>query len=352
MQWSAAAARVPDDAWTGLRLLGIDIGGTRSRARLWAGGQVAAESQAASASLPAAGLEGARAALDALLTDVHADQAEPLDAICVGSAGLSVPGTREFLHARLTPLAWPGRVVIVSDVMLILPAARYDAGVAVVCGTGSVAVGCLAGRVIQAGGWGYLLGDEGGGYWIVREALRVLLGRRDQDEPLGELAAVLLAATGCENLSSLHRRYYEKPHRPSDWARHAEPVLDSRDPAATVIAGRAADAVAALASAAVSELTEVPAIARGDGRPAREPAGRCGPGSPASLPVVLAGGLLGSAVYRDAAANAVALALPGADVSVLADVPVAGAVRLAGLAATARGSPAQGSQPRPAAREN
>ncbi len=304
-----AAPRATESS-AGLRLLGIDIGGTSSRARLWAGGRIAAESYAASASLPAAGPERAKDAIAALLADVHLDQADPLDAICAGSAGLSVPGARQFLDAQLAPWTRPGAVMIVSDVMLVLPAAGLDAGVAVICGTGSVAVGSLGDRTIQAGGWGYLLGDEGGGYWVVREALRTLLERRDQGWQAGELGAQLLAATHAGDVGTLHRRYYEQPHLPSDWARHARLVLDSEDPAAAAIVVRAAAAVATLAAAAMKGLD-----------------------APESLPVVLAGGLFGNAAFRRAAGSAVALALPEAKVSVLADEPVAGAVRLARLAA-------------------
>lgn len=112
---------------------------------------------------------------------------------------------------------------------------------------------------IDIGGWGYLLGDEGGGYWVVREALRVLLGRRDHDGPSGELGQDLLAATGCPDLAALHRMVYEQPHRPSGWARHANLVLDGADPAAAAIAARAADAVAALAAAPPRSLTRRPA---------------------------------------------------------------------------------------------
>ena len=180
---------------------------------------------------------------------------------------------------------------------------------AVICGTGSVAVGSLAGRTVQIGGWGYLLGDEGGGYWVVREALRVLLDRRDHDDPAGELGQDLLAATGCADLAALHRLVYEQPHRPSGWARHTNLVLDSADPAAAAIAALAADAVAALAAAAAEELDP-----------------------PASLPVVLAGGLLGNAAFQTAARNAITRTLPGTEVTVLADEPVAGAIRLARLA--------------------
>jgi len=309
-----------------LRLLGIDIGGTGSRARLWAGGRIAAQARGPSASLPAAGPEGARAALSGLLADVGADRAQPLDAICVGSAGLSVTGAAEFLREQLAPLARSGAVVIVSDVMLVLPAAGLDTGVAVICGTGSVAVGRFEDRTVQVGGWGYLLGDGGGGYWIVREALRVLLARRDQGRPVGDLGARLISATGSGDLATLHRRYYEQPHFPAAWARHATLVLDSPDPAAAVIAARAGQAAADLAWEAVSKLDP-----------------------PADLPVVLAGGLLGNAAFRRAACDAIALTLPAAAVTVLDDEPVAGAVRLARQAATRGASPAAARGVSPAA---
>ena len=310
---SAAADKAAfpgSESWSDLTLLGLDIGGTTSRAWLWAAGTVVAESRAPSASLPASGRDGARAALAELLAGVRADEAAPLDAIGVGSAGLSVPGAREFLREQLAPLTRSGALVIVADAMLVLPAAGLDAGVAVVCGTGSVAVGSLAGRSVQAGGWGYLLGDEGGGYWIVREAIRTLLSRRDNCQPAGELGARLLSATGAAGLPALHRLFYARPHRPGDWARHAGVVLDSPDIDAVAIASRAADAVAGLTESAIRKLD-----------------------APFNLPVVLAGGLLGNAAFRHLARNSVAQVRPGADVRVLTAEPVAGAVRLAALAA-------------------
>ena len=321
---------LPRDAGArdGFRLLGIDIGGTASRARLWVRGQLAAESQAASASLPAAGREAAAAALEALLAGVLAEQAEPLDAICVGSAGLSVPGARELLRGRLAPLTRSGAVVIVSDATLVLPAAGLGAGVAVICGTGSVAVGTSGDRTVQVGGWGYLLGDAGSGYWVVREAMRVLLSRRDHGQPPGELGQLLLAATGTDDLAMLHRRYYEQPHVPGAWARYAGLVLDSGDRAAAEISARAARAVAELAGSAAAELEYA-----GEHAASGEHAVSGERGQPSRLPVVLAGGLFRNQAFRHAARNAVAQALLGINVRVLDDEPVAGAVRLAGLAA-------------------
>ena len=299
-----------DQETVGLRLVGIDIGGTKSRARLCADGQTAVETSSSSASLPAAGPEGARTALAAALAGLGLDPAEPVDAICVGSAGLSVPGTGRFLRSTLAPFAKSGLVVVVSDAMLVLPAAGLDTGVALICGTGSVAVGAGNQRAVQAGGWGYLLGDEGGGYWIVREAVRLLLRRRERGGSPGELGDRLLAAAGSADIAGLQRLYYATPHVPRDWARHAQAVLDCADPATGDIIARGADAVAALAAEVAGALA-----------------------LPERAPVVVAGGLMNSARYRQAVMRAVSTALPGAQPRVLGTEPVAGAIRLAARAA-------------------
>ena len=60
---------------TSIRLLGLDIGGTSSRARVVADGVVEAEARAASASLTAAGPDSAAAALGELLAELPAGRA-------------------------------------------------------------------------------------------------------------------------------------------------------------------------------------------------------------------------------------------------------------------------------------
>jgi N-acetylglucosamine kinase-like BadF-type ATPase len=270
-------------------------------------GAVVAEAQAASASLTAAGSDSAAAALSELLAQLP--DGEPFDAVCAGSAGSNVPGAREFLAERLGPLTRTGTVIVVNDAMLVLPAAGLDEGVAVICGTGSIAVGSWQGRTSRSGGFGYLLGDEGSGYWITRAAVRALLDRRDRGVALGPLGEVLLPAAGASHIDELHRMFYDYPH-PRRWARHAPLVLDADDPAARSITVAAAQELAALAASAMRRL---------DG--------------PADLPVVLGGGLMGHPRLREAAVVAARTSLPGSEVRALTDPPVAGAVRLAGAAA-------------------
>ena len=195
-------------------VLGMDIGGTQARARLaTADGTIVAEAEAASASLTAAGRARAGRALDELLAalGLHgpADASglretwdaacppghqslETLDAICVGTAGSGSPASVEWFEHRLASLTTTKTIIVVNDSRLALPAAGLDEGIAVVSGTGSTAVGVVSGREERAGGWGYLLGDEGSGYWIAREGIRRILDRHDAHDDPGPLGAALL----------------------------------------------------------------------------------------------------------------------------------------------------------------
>ncbi len=301
------------------RVLGLDIGGTSTRARLVTDGVVAADATAGSASLTSAGHARAAAVLDELLGRLPGPPGA-LDAVCAGAAGSrTARETGGFLRARLAPMTKSGTVVIVDDASLILPAAGLADGIAVICGTGSAATGTWRDHEAWAGGWGYLLGDEGSGYWIVRSAMRALLRRGERGLPAGELGTSLLRATGAADLDALRADFYRQPG-PGNWARHAPAVLDCADAddgAARIIA----DAAANLARLAAEVARQLAAADSAAGR----------------LPVVLAGGLMGHELLRTATAGAIRAELPDSPVIELREPPVAGAVR---LAETAAASPA------------
>jgi len=292
------------------RVLGLDIGGSTSRARLVVDEVIVAETEAGSASLTAAGPARASDSLASLLQQLPA-VAGTLDAVCAGTAGLLTSrDTRIFLEDKLTPLTRSGRVIVVDDASLILPAAGLTDGVAVISGTGSIAVGSWQGHREWAGGWGYLLGDEGSGYWIVRAAIRTLLSRRSLGVPAGGLGACLLEATGTADLDSLRAAFYRQPE-PRRWARHAPAVLDCADPEAARLTAQASSALSDLAVHVATRL-----------------------GGAAGIPVVLAGGLMAHDGLRAATVAAIAMSLPASQVLSLGDAPVAGAVRLAEVAAS------------------
>jgi glucosamine kinase len=289
----------------GPTVLGIDIGGTHSRARLVTGRDVVAEASASSASVAAEGPEAAMAALDHLLAQLHLDVRHPIDAVCVGAAGTMRPELLDLFEARLTRFTADGLVLIVGDGYLVLPAADVVDGVGVICGTGTVAVACLGDLVVRSGGWGFLLGDEGGGYWIVRSAIRALLDRYDRARPPGALGADLLGAVGVANALELLSQVYRDP-RPGKWAAYAPVVLCSSDDLVLGIVAEAAAALDRLVDSALDAL-----------------------GQPGGLPIVMAGGLTEDLRFRAEVTAFLRRARPASKVTVLEEPPVVGAVRLA-----------------------
>lgn len=90
-------------------------------------------------------------------------------------------------------------------------------GVIVVAGTGSIAYGRnAAGRTARAGGWGYIYGDEGGGFDTTRQALRAALRMEEGWGPETTLRAKLLEAGAASSINDLMHRFYTpefpRPH--------------------------------------------------------------------------------------------------------------------------------------------
>jgi glucosamine kinase len=123
------------------------------------------------------------------------------DRAVLSIAGAADPLVAAQLVERLRTRSLASRIAIVSDVLPILAAcSEQGAGVALIAGTGSVAVGRgVAGHVVRCGGWGYLLGDDGSGYAIGRTAIRLTLedleAGRSEPCPLSKAVLELLKST-------------------------------------------------------------------------------------------------------------------------------------------------------------
>lgn len=116
-----------------------------------------------------------------------------LRAAWLGVAGVDSPSAASLLLPHVsTLLSVPvERLIISNDTHLlaaplrILPDVRT--AVAVVAGTGSIVVSFREGTVnaplealARVGGWGWILGDEGGGFDVGRTAVRALLAQQDR----------------------------------------------------------------------------------------------------------------------------------------------------------------------------
>ncbi|MCU0514530.1 MAG: hypothetical protein MUE40_18405 [Anaerolineae bacterium] len=93
-----------------------------------------------------------------------------------GIAGAASPYYRDWLTGLLHDVLPTAHLSVTSDMEIALTGAHAERrGILVLAGTGSVALGINQhGQRVQAGGWGYLLGDEGSGYWLGLRALHYL----------------------------------------------------------------------------------------------------------------------------------------------------------------------------------
>ncbi|WP_376795251.1 BadF/BadG/BcrA/BcrD ATPase family protein [Thermogemmatispora sp.] len=120
----------------------------------------------------------------------------------IGLAGLDRPADHAVLFPPLATLA--DQVYLTNDAELPLAALEQAIGLVLIAGTGSIALGRDArGRLRRAGGWGYLLGDEGSGYDIGRQALQAATRAADGRGPHTSLLPRILAHWGLERPEDL-----------------------------------------------------------------------------------------------------------------------------------------------------
>jgi N-acetylglucosamine kinase-like BadF-type ATPase len=173
---------------------------------------------------------------------------------CFGFSG--GPADKEAILREILP---SDHTLLTDDARIALTGATAgEPGVVVIAGTGSIAFGRnSAGRTARAGGWGYLFGDEGGAFWIAREALRSALRWEEGWGVPSSLRARLLDATGARNMNHLlHRCYTAEFPRPriASFAVLVNHAAEGGDPVAMEILHAAATELACLALAVREQL--------------------------------------------------------------------------------------------------
>lgn len=121
----------------------------------------------------------------------------PLAGLWAGLAGAGREPARSAVEDALGTAGLAKAVAVGTDLEAALHSALGDtAGILLLAGTGSVAVGrSQDGSQTRVGGWGESLGDEGGGFWIGLEALRRVVRAADgrgEATALGELVTTAL----------------------------------------------------------------------------------------------------------------------------------------------------------------
>jgi glucosamine kinase len=194
-------------------VIGIDGGGTKTHCLVAdSAGQVLGEGLAGPSNYQAIGHEQAGRNLQTAVAQALAAAGVRLSdvrAACAGLAGVGRPEDLPVAHAMLAFLA-PAPTTIVGDAHIALAGALAgEPGVVVISGTGSIALGISSsGQLFRAGGWGWLLGDEGSGFDIGRRALQGALAALDDPSITTELGHRICEAWGLARLDQAIRRIH------------------------------------------------------------------------------------------------------------------------------------------------
>jgi N-acetylglucosamine kinase-like BadF-type ATPase len=291
--------------------LGIDAGGSHTTALL------ADESLRILARVdgPASAMRPGGAAISAAIIGETARRAAeqagvplPADRMAVGAAGAGRATEQKDLREALLALGIARSVRVLGDGEAALWSAFGNApGMLLSAGTGSIGYARDAtGALHRVGGYGWQMGDEGGGYWLGRRGLAAAGATRDGRSEGSTLGARLLSALGLRDFDDIVR-----------WAATATPAQ---------IAGLAPHVLnAAVEGEMVArEALEEGATALAD--LARALVGHFPTGAPTSL--ALGGGLLREGSPLRAALRQALRDVPVTLVPTAVD-PAAGALRLA-----------------------
>lgn len=300
-------------------ILGIDGGGThtvallaRKRGHDW---DILGRGEAGPSNIQAVGRTRTFQALDkAILLAFQAAEEErrPAAAACFGMAGAGRAEDQAVICRWAEGNRIAGRIEVSTDAALLLAAGTPTGwGVAVVAGTGSIAVGRTpAGELVRSGGWGYLLGDEGSGYAVVMRALRAVTEAADGRREPTALTDLVLRNLHLENPTALVPMIYRGGLDRAEWASLAPLVFEAAqqgDETARGVIRQEAQELARTVAAVIRKL---------------------GPVDPP--PLALAGGLLqANAAYRELLLAEVAtLGASHGPVHIVTE-PAEGALRLA-----------------------
>jgi N-acetylmuramic acid 6-phosphate etherase len=140
------------------------------------------------------------------LRAIFRDLPNRLDRAGIFLAGVATAEDRQAL-SRLCTEIWPNATIITgSDRESGLAAALdHGDGIVVSGGSGSSVTGRRGDRIEKAGGWGHILGDAGGGYFLSIQALRLILREYDLHRGEMQFTTKILQALSLNNLDELVR---------------------------------------------------------------------------------------------------------------------------------------------------
>ena len=288
--------------------IGIDGGGTRTRAVAETGGGDRWTGAGGAVNPRIVGIERSSAVIAEMITAAidWSGGDGPFD-LCAGIAGAGTSTMQRALADSIRlDLKHDDRVnlTLTDDATIAYEAAfRGQPGVLIVVGTGSsILVRTPETGFIRWGGWGYLLGDEGSGYSIGRAGMRTVAASIDANEPTA-LTTRAAADLSVSTRDELLQKVYGSDYSLSAFAPSVLAEADQGDTeAAAIVAKEARTLVNRFAALAKKRAVDVPSD------------------------IKVVGGLSNSRTYMTVLADALTDAFAGAAVVKSGSEPVEGAL--------------------------
>lgn len=239
-------------------VVGADIGGTSTRVGVAdLGGEILSLATGGPGNPNSVGVTRSAAQINTVMNSALAKVEGNVVAVIIGLAGGSRAAADASFLRNAVPEHLAVRPAVVSDVTIAFCSATPAAsGYVVVAGTGAVAGHVVDDELVeQRDGWGWLLGDDGSGFWLGRAAVRATLDDLQREVPLGALQRDVLVAAGASDYAGLLQNCYRAS---PTWLAQFAPLVTlhaERDPVAADIA----DQAARLLAEAVISLRPVPA---------------------------------------------------------------------------------------------
>lgn len=125
-------------------------------------------------------------------------------AVCIGSAGISNTQMTGIVSGAMKKAGISNWKLVGDQVIALYGALDGQPGIALIAGTGSICFGIGAdGSQARSGGWGHLIGDEGSGYALGRDAVQAVARAWDGCGPGTMLTGLLAERFGLDTQSKI-----------------------------------------------------------------------------------------------------------------------------------------------------
>ncbi|MBE9214343.1 ATPase [Plectonema cf. radiosum LEGE 06105] len=242
-------------------VLGIDGGGSKTICVLMDDKrQILGRSEAGSSNYQSVGLEAAKYSIESAISKaIFEIENIQIQGICLGLAGVGRSRDIELIKniVKNIPIISnikPQNIIISHDALIALVGGiGNDVGIVVAAGTGSIVFGRnIKGETKRVGGWGYILGDEGGAYKIAVAGMQAALKAYDRREKSTSLIEVFKNHLGLSNIEELIEVVYRRGWGVKEIAALA-PIVDNAAASGDEVANRIIDdAVSELVKATVT----------------------------------------------------------------------------------------------------